>query len=248
MILRAALWSLRLCPRRWELQVLGPLYIVCPCNSGSPGCTTAHGPISLQAALRVQWVMAPSATRCACKVCHPSASLLVRLLACCYSLSGSLQTVVAVQMHLLLVQKCTHCCPLSVCSSLTSAVNTINKMSNTGLFVRRQHTSEVTTPRKLNAWPGLWTSWHLWACWRLCLPYMLPAGDAQFIPRNSFVSAGQDLHLATTLDTLAWSVTLAFGASLGGAAVSKLGTTTCFLIDSATYVVAALCAWRLQVG
>ncbi len=77
---------------------------------------------------------------------------------------------------------------------------------------------------------------------------MLPAGDAQFIPRNSFVSAVQDLHLATTLDTLAWSVTLAFGASLGGAAVSKLGTTTCFLIDSATYVVAALCAWRLQVG
>lgn len=132
MILRAALWSLRLCPRRWELQVLGPLYIVCPCNSGSPGCTTALGPISLQAALRVQWVMAPSATRCACKGCHPSASVRVRLLACCYSLPGSLQTVVAVQMHLLLVQRCTHCCPLSVCSSLTSAVNTINKMSTPG--------------------------------------------------------------------------------------------------------------------
>ena len=77
---------------------------------------------------------------------------------------------------------------------------------------------------------------------------MLPAVAAQPLSYISFISAVQDLHLATTLDTLAWSVTLAFGASLGGAAVSKLGTTTCFLIDSATYVVAALCAWRLQVG
>ena len=77
---------------------------------------------------------------------------------------------------------------------------------------------------------------------------MLPAAGAQPSSHNSFISVVQDLHLATTLDTLAWSVTLAFGASLGGAAVSKLGTTACFLIDSATYVVAALCAWRLQVG
>ena len=83
--------------------------------------------------------------------------------------------------------------------------------------------------------------------WRIWLPHRLPAGACN-LSHTSLISAVQELHLATTLDTLAWSVTLAFGASLGGAAVSKLGTTTCFLIDSATYVVAALCAWRLQVG
>ena len=83
--------------------------------------------------------------------------------------------------------------------------------------------------------------------WHICLPQAVPAGASQ--PSHCFWTPGVgELHLATTLDTLAWSVTLAFGASLGGAAVSKLGTTTCFLIDSATYIVAALCAWRLQVG
>ncbi len=38
----------------------------------------------------------------------------------------------------------------------------------------------------------------------------------------------KQLHLATTLDTFAWSVTVAVGSSLGGAVVSKLGTTMCF--------------------
>ncbi len=103
-------------------------------------------------------------------------------------------------------------------------------------------------PSTITSWLGLWTCWHLWTCWRLQWPHVLPAGAFRPCSFNSLMSTVQDLHLATTLDTLAWSVTLAFGASLGGAAVSKLGTTTCFLIDSATYVVAALCAWRLQVG
>ncbi|KAK9830078.1 hypothetical protein WJX72_009631 [[Myrmecia] bisecta] len=54
------------------------------------------------------------------------------------------------------------------------------------------------------------------------------------------------LHLATTLDSFSWSVMGAFGASLGGWAVSRLGTSACFLLDAATYLVAAYCAFRLR--
>lgn len=57
----------------------------------------------------------------------------------------------------------------------------------------------------------------------------------------------KQLHLATTLDTFAWSVTVALGSSLGGAVVSKLGTTMCFLLDSCTFVCAATCVLILQV-
>ena len=57
----------------------------------------------------------------------------------------------------------------------------------------------------------------------------------------------KQLHLATTLDTFAWSVTVALGSSLGGAVVSKLGTTMCFLLDSCTFVCAAVCVLILQV-
>jgi hypothetical protein len=41
-----------------------------------------------------------------------------------------------------------------------------------------------------------------------------------------------DLHLATTIDSFAWSITGAVGASLGGLLASKLGKPTCFLIVS----------------
>lgn len=57
----------------------------------------------------------------------------------------------------------------------------------------------------------------------------------------------KQLHLATTLDTFAWSVTVAVGSSLGGAVVSKLGTTMCFVLDSCTFLCAALCVLILQV-
>ena len=57
----------------------------------------------------------------------------------------------------------------------------------------------------------------------------------------------KQLHLATTLDTFAWSVTVAIGSSMGGVVVSKLGTTMCFILDSCTFVCAALCVFVLQV-
>eukprot|EP00884_Botryococcus_braunii_P018288 jgi/Botrbrau1/5142/Bobra.0172s0014.1 len=53
------------------------------------------------------------------------------------------------------------------------------------------------------------------------------------------------LGLAATLDTYAWSLMSALGGSLGGYAVSGMGTTGCFLLDCLTYVAAAVCAQML---
>lgn len=39
----------------------------------------------------------------------------------------------------------------------------------------------------------------------------------------------------------------ATGSSLGGAVVSKLGTTMCFVLDSCTYIIATACVILLQV-
>jgi len=55
------------------------------------------------------------------------------------------------------------------------------------------------------------------------------------------------LHLATTLDSFAWSLTGALGSSLGGLAASKIGTAACFWLDAVTYLVAAFCAFLLTV-
>jgi|APGre2960657444_1045066.scaffolds.fasta_scaffold02547_4 MFS family permease len=47
------------------------------------------------------------------------------------------------------------------------------------------------------------------------------------------------LQQAATLDGMLWSVCLSVGASLGGLAVEWLGTTACFLLDAASFVVSA---------
>lgn len=41
-----------------------------------------------------------------------------------------------------------------------------------------------------------------------------------------------DLHLATTIDSFAWSITGAVGASAGGVVASRLGNQACFLVVS----------------
>ena len=54
------------------------------------------------------------------------------------------------------------------------------------------------------------------------------------------------LPLATTLDTICWSAMTGVGAAAGGAALSRLGPAACFLIDGATYAVAAASALSLR--
>ncbi|KAL4437964.1 hypothetical protein ABPG77_004185 [Micractinium sp. CCAP 211/92] len=56
------------------------------------------------------------------------------------------------------------------------------------------------------------------------------------------------LHLAATVDSWAWSITGAVGASVGGVVASKLGKSACFLVDTGSYLVAAWCALQLPVA
>ena len=44
--------------------------------------------------------------------------------------------------------------------------------------------------------------------------------------------APSDLHLATTIDSFAWSLTGAIGAGLGGLVASRLGNSACYLLVS----------------
>ncbi|KAL4425671.1 hypothetical protein ABPG75_009687 [Micractinium tetrahymenae] len=57
-----------------------------------------------------------------------------------------------------------------------------------------------------------------------------------------------ELHLAATVDSFAWSITGAVGASVGGVAASKLGKSACFLVDAGSYLVAAWCALQLPAA
>lgn len=60
--------------------------------------------------------------------------------------------------------------------------------------------------------------------------------------------APEELHLATTLDSFAWSLMGAVGASFGGWFASRFGTAACFALDACSYILAALCAFQLKVS
>ena len=53
------------------------------------------------------------------------------------------------------------------------------------------------------------------------------------------VTDEEALKKATTLSNLAWSLTTAIGASLGGVVVSYFGCRVCFVLDSLTYLISA---------
>lgn len=54
------------------------------------------------------------------------------------------------------------------------------------------------------------------------------------------------LHKATTLSGLAWSTMAAIGSSLGGVLVATLGISTCYCLDSLSYVTSAWLLWQIQ--
>eukprot|EP00298_Acanthocystis_sp_HF-20_P023992 c33964_g1_i1.p1 GENE.c33964_g1_i1~~c33964_g1_i1.p1 ORF type:complete len:481 (-),score=156.66 c33964_g1_i1:2-1444(-) len=56
-----------------------------------------------------------------------------------------------------------------------------------------------------------------------------------------------ELRYATTIDTLSWSVMAAVGASIGGYFASYFGTTLCFYVDGATYIVAAISFFYIKM-
>ncbi|MCU0499624.1 MAG: MFS transporter [Anaerolineae bacterium] len=54
------------------------------------------------------------------------------------------------------------------------------------------------------------------------------------------VTREQDLLLANTLNSITWSVILAFGAAIGGIVAAQFGTITALIIDAITFLLAAL--------
>ena len=62
----------------------------------------------------------------------------------------------------------------------------------------------------------------------------------------SLVPPGEALRLATTLDSVGWSLMSAAGASLGGAVLGRWGYGTCYAVDAATYAAAGLAALSLR--
>jgi MFS family permease len=57
----------------------------------------------------------------------------------------------------------------------------------------------------------------------------------------------EDLYDAYVLSAATWSVMLAVGACAGGLALGWLGPVGVFVLDSASYVVSALCLWGLRL-
>jgi MFS family permease len=69
---------------------------------------------------------------------------------------------------------------------------------------------------------------------RAILPALLPVGDSEA------------LRLATTLDSVGWSLMGALGSSAGGLALGAWGYSTCYAIDAASYVAAGVAALSLR--
>ncbi len=61
------------------------------------------------------------------------------------------------------------------------------------------------------------------------------------------IVSAEELATANALTSATWSAALAIGASLGGIVVSQYGTDVAFLIDSVTFLIAALMIVRLQI-
>jgi hypothetical protein len=60
------------------------------------------------------------------------------------------------------------------------------------------------------------------------------------------VREGPYLQKATTLSGIAWSTMAAVGSSLGGLLVASLGVSTCFVLDSLTYLLSAWLLWLMH--
>ncbi len=75
--------------------------------------------------------------------------------------------------------------------------------------------------------------------------------SAIFTPARTAVIANivrhEDLVTANALDSFTWSTMLAIGALLGGLVAASLGNDAAFIIDAATFIVAALFVSRVKI-
>ena len=89
---------------------------------------------------------------------------------------------------------------------------------------------------------------------RIWLLYVLTAlqfvFSAIFVPAETALIPSlveeRDLVTANALDSLTWSTMLAFGSMLGGLATAAFGVTTAFLLDAATFLLAAWFVVRVR--
>jgi MFS family permease len=90
---------------------------------------------------------------------------------------------------------------------------------------------------------------HIWLLYVLTVTQF--ALSAVFTPARTAVLANivapEDLVTANALDSFTWSTMLAVGSLLGGVAASALGISAAFLIDAATFVIAAWFVSRILI-
>ena len=63
---------------------------------------------------------------------------------------------------------------------------------------------------------------------------------------SMLVTDEESLKYAITMSELAWSVMTALGSSMGGFAAESFGISTCFVIDSLSYLISALFIWKIN--
>lgn len=54
------------------------------------------------------------------------------------------------------------------------------------------------------------------------------------------VKDDEHMRMATTLTGMAWSVMTSIGAGIGGVVVAQYGMTSCFMLDSASFIISAM--------
>jgi hypothetical protein len=60
------------------------------------------------------------------------------------------------------------------------------------------------------------------------------------------VKEEENLRMATTLTGMAWSVMTQVGSGLGGLIVAEYGITSCFILDSATFIISAMFMFMVE--
>ena len=89
----------------------------------------------------------------------------------------------------------------------------------------------------------------VWALYAL-IGLQMAAGAAFYPARSASIPnlvAPEELMTANALGAATWSTMLAIGAALGGFATEWLGSDGVFVVDAATYLVAAGCVWAASV-
>jgi len=60
------------------------------------------------------------------------------------------------------------------------------------------------------------------------------------------VKEDENMRMATTLTGMAWSVMTQVGSGLGGLIVAEYGISSCFILDSATFIISAICMYMVE--